>query len=102
MNASPPPLPSRKPGWTTGLALVSLVLTGLLWLNGLVDSLQRPSVSNDLEWRQQELAALAAPALPPILGRALAGEQPLEALRLALQTQLADRSLPPSPTSSCN
>ncbi len=98
LNASPPPLPSRKPGWTTGLALVSLVLTGLLWLNGLVDSLQRPSVSNDLEWRQQELAALAAPALPPNLGRAMAGEQPLEALRLALQTQLADRSLPPSPT----
>ena len=72
MNANPTPRPSRSPGWTTGLALISLVLSGLLWLSGLVDSLQRPSVGNDLELRQQELAALAAPGLPPSLGRALA------------------------------
>ena len=97
MNANPTPRPSRSPGWTTGLALISLVLSGLLWLSGLVDSLQRPSVGNDLELRQQELAALAAPGLPPSLGRALAGEHPLEALRLGLEKQLADRSLPPAP-----
>lgn len=97
MNANPTPRPSRSPGWTTGLALISLVLSGLLWLSGLVDSLQRPSVGNDLELRQQELAALAAPGLPPSLGRALAGEHPLETLRLGLEKQLADRSLPPAP-----
>ena len=79
------------------MALISLVLSGLLWLSGLVDSLQRPSVGNDLELRQQELAALAAPGLPPSLGRALAGEHPLESLRLGLEKQLADRSLPPAP-----
>jgi len=79
------------------LALISLVLSGVLWLSGLVDSLQRPSVGNDLELRQQELAALAAPGLPPSLGRALAGEHPLETLRLGLEKQLADRSLPPAP-----
>jgi uncharacterized protein len=97
LNANPTPRPSRSPGWTTGLALISLVLSGLLWLSGLVDSLQRPSVGNDLELRQQELAALAAPGLPPSLGRALAGEHPLETLRLGLEKQLADRSLPPAP-----
>ena len=78
MNANPTPRPSRSPGWTTVLALISLVLSGLLWLSGLVDSLQRPSVGNDLELRQQELAALAAPGLPPSLGRALAGEHRLD------------------------
>jgi len=97
LSANPTPRPSRSAGWTTGLALISLLLSGLLWLSGLADSLQRPSVGNDLELRQQELAALAAPGLPPNLARALAGEQPLEALRLGLEQQLADRSLPPAP-----
>ena len=40
------------PGWKVALALVSLALSLLLWLNGLIDSLSRPSVGNDLNRRQ--------------------------------------------------
>lgn len=97
MNVSPPPQPRQSAGWTTGLALLSLALSALLWLNGLVDSLQRPSVGNALELRQLELTALAAPALPASLRSSLAGEQPLDALRRALRKQLDDSPVPPAP-----
>ena len=97
MNASPPPQPRQSAGWTTGLALLSLVLSGLLWITGLVDSLQRPSVGNSLELRQLELTALAAPALPAGLRQALTGAQPLEALRLDLQKQLDGNPVPAAP-----
>ena len=97
MNASPPPQPRQNAGWTTGLALLSLVLSGLLWITGLVDSLQRPSVGNSLELRQLELTALAAPALPAGLRQALTGANPLEALRLDLQKQLDGNPVPPAP-----
>ncbi len=96
MNASPPPQPRQSSGWTNGLALLSLVLSGLLWISGLVDSLQRPSVGNSLELRQQELTALAAPALPAGLRQALTGAQPLEALRLDLQKQVDEDPVPPA------
>ena len=96
MNASPPPQTRQSSGWTNGLALLSLVLSGLLWIFGLVDSLQRPSVGNALELRQQELTALAAPALPAGLRQALTGAKPLEALRLDLQKQVAEDPVPPT------
>lgn len=91
------PQPRQSAGWTTGLALLSLVLSGLLWITGLVDSLQRPSVGNSLELRQLELTALAAPALPAGLRQALTGANPLEALRLDLQKQLDGNPVPPAP-----
>ena len=72
------------------------MLSGLLWIFGLVDSLQRPSVGNSLELRQQELTALAAPALPAGLRQALTGAQPLEALRLDLQKQVDEDPVPPA------
>ena len=72
------------------------MLSGLLWISGLVDSLQRPSVGNSLELRQQELTALAAPALPTGLRQALTGAQPLEALRLDLQKQVDEDPVPPA------
>ncbi|MCP9840079.1 CPBP family intramembrane metalloprotease [Synechococcus sp. J7-Johnson] len=53
--------------------MVSLVLSLLLWLNGLLESLERPSVGNDLSRRQLELSALAAPAIPPSLQPLLVG-----------------------------
>lgn len=95
MNASPPPQPRQSAGWTPGLAILSLVLSGLLWLNGLVDSLQRPSVGNALELRQRELTALAAPALPTNLRPLLVGDQPLQALQRELQQQLDEGPQPP-------
>ena len=66
----PPPSPedrqrvtaANSPGWKVGLALVSLALSLLLWLNGLIDSLSRPSVGNALNRRQLELTVLAQPS----------------------------------------
>ena len=74
-----------------GLAMVSLVLSLLLWLNGLLESLERPSVGNDLSRRQLELSALAAPAVPPSLRPLLVGVDP-GALLLAELEQQAEES----------
>ncbi|MFM7651767.1 MAG: lysostaphin resistance A-like protein [Vulcanococcus sp.] len=71
-----------------GLALVSLALSLLLWLNGLVDSLNRPSVGGDLNLRQLELAVLAEPQVPASLRPLLAGSEPSQALEKALAEQI--------------
>jgi hypothetical protein len=59
--------------WKVTLALISVGLTLLLWINGLLESLQRPSVGNTLNQRQLELAVLAAPQLPANLRAPLVG-----------------------------
>jgi len=71
------------------LALVSLALSLLLWINGLLQSLDRPSVGNDLVIRQLELAALAAPRLPNALQPLLVGERPETALLEEIDHQAA-------------
>ncbi len=78
------------PGWKVALALVSLALSLLLWLNGLIDSLNRPSVGNDLNRRQLELAVLAEPQLNGSLHNLLAGRQPVDTLRKALAEEIND------------
>ncbi len=93
---SAPKSPRGTPAWKSLLALLSLVLSGLLWLNGLVDSLQRPSVGNALALRQLELSVLAAPALPAPLRGLLGGGAPAKSLREALEQQI-DQSEEPSP-----
>jgi uncharacterized protein len=70
------------------LALVSLALSLLLWLNGLIDSLSRPSVGNDLNRRQLELAVLAEPQLSGPLQPLLAGRNPVKTLEEAIRTEL--------------
>jgi len=81
------------------LALVSLALSLLLWLNGLVDSLSRPSVGGDLNLRQLELAVLAEPQLPAALRPLVAGQDPAQALEKALadQIQTSEESGTPAP-----
>ena len=69
------------------LALLSLALSGLLWLNGLLGSLERPSVGNALSLRQLQLEVLAAPALPEALRPWLTSPDPGAALTKALQEQ---------------
>jgi len=71
--------------------MVSLVLSLLLWFNGLLESLERPSVGNDLSRRQLELSTLAAPAVPPSLQPLLVGSDPgaLLLAELELQAQTA-------------
>ena len=78
MNSGERPDPAR---WKVLLALFCVVISLLLWSNGLVTSLNRPSVANDLERRQLELAVLASPHLPPALGEAFAGNDPLGRLQ---------------------
>ena len=89
----------QPPGWKVGLALVSLALSLLLWLNGLVDSLSRPSVGGDLNLRQLELAVLAEPQLPASLRPLLAGREPAQALEKALaeQIQTSEEAGSPAP-----
>ena len=70
------------------LALVSLALSLLLWLNGLIDSLSRPSVGNDLNRRQLELAVLAEPQLSGPLQPLLGGGNPVKTLEQAIRTEL--------------
>lgn len=76
------------PRWKQLLALLSLALSLLLWLNGLLDSLSRPSVGNALNRRQLELAVLAEPSLPAPWRPLLAGPQPRQALAEALRGEV--------------
>ncbi len=74
--------------WKALLAGLSLALCALLWLNGLVGSLERPSVGDALTRRQLQLELLAAPALPAPLQPLLNGEQAATQLEQQLQAQL--------------
>jgi membrane protease YdiL (CAAX protease family) len=88
--------PADDPAWKRGIALLALVLSGWLWFVGLVDSLSRPSVEDDLSLRQLQLTTLAAEALPPELRPALVGEAPRAALVQALERQMEAAELPPT------
>jgi membrane protease YdiL (CAAX protease family) len=81
---------SRPAAWKVLLALLSLSLSLLLWLGGLIDSLQRPSVGGDLAIRQLELSLLAQPALPAPLQALLVGPDPQGALLKELDAQAQD------------
>ena len=83
------PPPSAAPRWKLLLAAISLLLCSLLWVNGLLQSLDRPSVGNALELRQRQLQALAAPALPEPLRDLLAGPDTLDQLTIQLRESLA-------------
>lgn len=78
-------------GWKGLLALLCLAISLMLWLNGLLASLDRPSVGDDLTRRQLELAVLAAPELPQPLGDALAGSDPEVTLQEHLLQEIERR-----------
>jgi len=96
LRASPPPSPASgaEPGWKVLLALISLSLCLLLWLNGLVDSLGRPSVGDALNLRQLELTALAGELLPQSLQEPLVGKDPRAELAREMKRQIAASPLP--------
>ena len=75
------PRRSDTPNWKSALALVSLALSLLLWLNGLVSSLQRPSVGDDLSRRQLELSVLAQGNLSEPIRPLLSSGDPLQTLQ---------------------
>jgi membrane protease YdiL (CAAX protease family) len=90
--AAHPGLP--PPAWKSLLALISLALSLLLWWNGLVESLDRPSVMDSLSLRQLELTALATDALPESLRSGLAGDDPRKALVKELERQFEAAEAP--------
>lgn len=94
---SEPRPPGAAAGWQVLLALLSLALSALLWVNGLVDSLERPSVGNALNVRQLQLELLAAPALPEALRPWLTSGDPAAALAEALQAQVNAEAGPGDP-----
>ena len=59
------------------LAVLSLLLTVLIWWKGLEESFSRPSVVPKLSLRQQEISLLAVPAVPLSLGAGLPPAAPL-------------------------
>lgn len=91
-GASPQGRPAA--GWKSLLALLSLSLSLLIWFNGLVQSLQRPSVGDALSLRQLELTALAAEATGDVAAPALFGADPRLDLAKALRKQESDAAVP--------
>ncbi len=81
--------------WKVPLAVFSLVLTVLVWTQGLQESFNRPSVTPKLSIHQQEIALLAAPVIPNSLRTVFVGTEPELVLKKTLQEiplgQLKDR-----------
>ena len=46
------------------LVCISLIITLFVWVQGLRDSLSRPSVSFDISQKEKEIVELALPAIP--------------------------------------
>ena len=88
--------PARTPpqAWKLLLTLLSVSLCLLVWASGLRESLERPSVLNDLTLRQLELSALAGEALPEEMRTLLVGQTPREELAGELEHQIAATSEP--------
>ena len=46
------------------LAFISIIITFILWQQGLRDSLNRPSVSFDISQKEKEITELAVQSMP--------------------------------------
>ena len=53
-----------KTGWKWAIALFSLLLTVLIWQQGLQASFERPSVAPKISLMQNEMAVSASSSLP--------------------------------------
>ena len=78
------------------LAIISLVITFLVWQQGLRESLDRPSVSFDITQKENEITELALPAIPQDLRKFFVLNDPGENIRQALSKssfdELSDRN----------
>jgi membrane protease YdiL (CAAX protease family) len=83
-----PSIPLASPYWKRLLALLALALSLVLWTEGLLGSLERPSVLDALGVRQMEVAALAAEGLPAPWRAVLVGDDPRGALSQELDRQI--------------
>ncbi len=84
-----------KNGWKWTVALFSLLLTVLIWRQGLQESFERPSVAPRISLMQTEMAVSASSAVPESLQDIFLGSDPQEKLYQALNSipseQIQDR-----------
>ena len=89
-----------SPFWKRMLALLALALSLVLWTEGLLGSLERPSVLDALGVRQMEVAALAAEGLPAPWQSVLVGDDPRGSLSHELERQIKASAQPASAVQS--
>ena len=84
-----------KTGWKWVIALFSLLLTVLIWRQGLQESFDRPSVAPKISLMQTEMAVSASSSIPETIQDVFLGSEPQEKLYQALKKipskQLEDR-----------
>jgi len=84
-----------KTGWKWAMALFSLLLTLLIWQQGLQESFDRPSVAPKISLMQTEMAVSASSSIPETIKEVFLGSEPQEKLYQALRKipleQLEDR-----------
>ncbi len=84
-----------KTGWKWAIALFSLLLTVLIWRQGLQESFDRPSVAPKISLMQTEMAVSASSSIPEKIQDVFLGSEPQEKLYQALKKipleQLEDR-----------
>ena len=84
-----------KTGWKWAIALFSLLLTVLIWQQGLQESFERPSVAPKISLMQTEMAVSASSSLPETIQEVFLGSEPQEKLYQALSDiplgQIEDR-----------
>ena len=82
-------------GWKWVLALFSLLLTVLIWRQGLQESFDRPSVAPKISLIQAEMAVTASSSVPESFKDVFLGSEPQEKLYQALNNipteQIEDR-----------
>jgi len=79
-----------KTGWKWAVALFSLILTLLIWRQGLQESFERPSVAPKISLIQTEMAVTASSSVPESVKDVFLGSQPQEKLYQALKNISAE------------
>ena len=69
-----------KTGWKWAIALFSLLLTVLIWRQGLQESFERPSVAPKISLMQTEMAVSASSSVPETIQDVFLGEDPQKRL----------------------
>ena len=80
-----------KTGWKWPVALFSLLLTVLIWQQGLQESFERPSVAPKISLMQTEMAVSASSNVPESLKDVFLGLEPQKKLYQALNNISADQ-----------
>ena len=74
-----------KTGWKWVIALFSLLLTVLIWRQGLQESFDRPSVAPKISLMQTEMAVSASSSIPETTQDLFLGSEPKERLYQAIK-----------------